>query len=382
MVLSGMAGLVPLPPGRRRLLPRLEVPDRFGKLDPPNFPSLFRLSYENARRAAEERTRLGELLESDCRRGPPWRGIRKRYSGSARAWSGADLQRSFQPRTVRQHSPRGRWRRRNVRSCFRSRNRRPLALERFGHRHLRLFVSICGSFCLYLVTASALAGQFCINLNTAPPEDLEVIVHIGPERASQVVELRSSRPFRSVDDLERVNGIAAGRLADIKRQGLACVGSRVTSTPAPLPSPSVASSEAVCLLRRIVDGDTLECADGRAIRLLLIDTPEMDQKPFGSIAKQMLEGLAPVGTPLSLEFDVQRLDQYQRVLAYATLPDKRMINEELLRVGVASVVVYPPNVKYVERFRSVATSARESTVGLWAVGGFTCPPDEHRAGRC
>ena len=61
----------------------------------------------------------------------------------------------------------------------------------------------------------------CININTASFEELQQIIHIGPARAADLISLR---PFSSVDALTRISGIAAGRLADIKAQGLACVG--------------------------------------------------------------------------------------------------------------------------------------------------------------
>lgn len=60
----------------------------------------------------------------------------------------------------------------------------------------------------------------CVNINTASPDELQRIIHIGPERAEQILNLR---PFRSVDDMIRISGIGAARLADIKAQGLACV---------------------------------------------------------------------------------------------------------------------------------------------------------------
>ena len=56
-----------------------------------------------------------------------------------------------------------------------------------------------------------------ININTASLEELLYIVHIGPERAGQIISLR---PFLSVDDLIRVDGIGPARLADIKRQNI------------------------------------------------------------------------------------------------------------------------------------------------------------------
>jgi competence protein ComEC len=60
-----------------------------------------------------------------------------------------------------------------------------------------------------------------VDINRAPEEDLQRIIHIGPVRAAQLVELR---PFSSLDDLVRINGIGPARLAAIKAQGVACVG--------------------------------------------------------------------------------------------------------------------------------------------------------------
>jgi DNA uptake protein ComE-like DNA-binding protein len=47
------------------------------------------------------------------------------------------------------------------------------------------------------------------------------IIHIGEVRATELIQLR---PFSTLDDLTRINGIAAARLNDIKNQGIACVG--------------------------------------------------------------------------------------------------------------------------------------------------------------
>jgi beta-lactamase superfamily II metal-dependent hydrolase len=62
------------------------------------------------------------------------------------------------------------------------------------------------------------SGQ--INLNTASAGALDEIAEVGPARAQDIIE---SRPYASVDDLLRVEGIGEGTLAAIKEQGLACV---------------------------------------------------------------------------------------------------------------------------------------------------------------
>lgn len=61
----------------------------------------------------------------------------------------------------------------------------------------------------------------CIDVNTASIEQLQEIIHIGAARAGDLVNFR---PFTSIDDLGRIKGIGAARIADIKSQGLACIG--------------------------------------------------------------------------------------------------------------------------------------------------------------
>jgi len=59
-----------------------------------------------------------------------------------------------------------------------------------------------------------------VNINTASIADLQLIIHIGPDRAQQIIDLR---PFDSLDGLLQVSGIGPARLQDIKDQGIAYV---------------------------------------------------------------------------------------------------------------------------------------------------------------
>lgn len=59
-----------------------------------------------------------------------------------------------------------------------------------------------------------------VDINTADVDKLQRITHIGPARAVDVIALR---PYSSVEQLTRVTGIAASRIADIIREGIACV---------------------------------------------------------------------------------------------------------------------------------------------------------------
>lgn len=151
-----------------------------------------------------------------------------------------------------------------------------------------------------------------------------------------------------------------------------------TSTPADAQTPPT------CTVERIVDGDTMAllCPGKTRVRLLGIDSPEKDQKPFGPAATAHLARLAPVGTRVRIETDLSPRDRYGRTLAYLYLPNGRMLNEEMARAGYVTALVYPPNVRHAERLRAAVAGARSARRGLWATSAFSCAPRDHRAGRC
>ncbi len=139
-----------------------------------------------------------------------------------------------------------------------------------------------------------------------------------------------------------------------------------------------------CRVERVSDGDTFRarCPNALKVRLLQIDAPERDQPPYGRQAWTHLEELLPRGSAVTLELDVRQRDQYGRTLAYAYDAKGRMVNEEMVRAGYAVVLVYPPNVRYVERIRAAAAEARTARRGLWETDGFSCSPKDHRQRRC
>ncbi len=122
---------------------------------------------------------------------------------------------------------------------------------------------------------------------------------------------------------------------------------------------------------RVVDGDTLQVdLDGRdvTIRLIGIDTPEVEgpfteRECFGRAASLYAHELLD-GREVQLEFDVERVDPFDRTLAYVWL-DGDLANERIVADGYAVVATFPPNVKYVDHFRAAERLARERSRGLW-----------------
>lgn len=138
---------------------------------------------------------------------------------------------------------------------------------------------------------------------------------------------------------------------------------------------------------RVVDGDTLKVRTGarqeESIRLIGIDTPESkankkarkdaersnsDVKTITAMGKEsakFTETLVKPGDEVRIEFDVKPRDQYGRLLGYVYLSNGKMLNEEIIKAGYASVLTYPPNVKFQECFSQAYKKARDGKKGLW-----------------
>jgi micrococcal nuclease len=119
----------------------------------------------------------------------------------------------------------------------------------------------------------------------------------------------------------------------------------------------------------VVDGDTIDATpavNGReSVRLIGVDTPESGQ-PYAEEASSFT-GERLRGHQVALEFDVARIDPYNRLLAYVYLPDGTMFNETLVSEGYAQVATFPPNVKYTDRLVAAQQEARVAGRGLWGL---------------
>ena len=127
------------------------------------------------------------------------------------------------------------------------------------------------------------------------------------------------------------------------------------------------------VVRRVVDGDTIELASRQLVRYIGMDTPEVrrrvdhhwvfDPEPFGVKAMEENRRFAE-GKRVTLEYDAESHDRYGRLLAYVYV-DGQMVNEQLVAEGYARPLRIPPNIKYAERFKSLAQAAKRQKRGLW-----------------
>jgi len=127
-------------------------------------------------------------------------------------------------------------------------------------------------------------------------------------------------------------------------------------------------------VERIVDGDTIRIApavDGiDEVRLIGIDTPETkdpdcDVQPYGPEALTFTRDELQ-GEEVDLEFDEDRVDRYDRLLAYVYTDDE-MFNETLLEEGYAQVYTVSPNDRYEDRFEEAQEVAQEAEIGIWGL---------------
>jgi endonuclease YncB( thermonuclease family) len=115
----------------------------------------------------------------------------------------------------------------------------------------------------------------------------------------------------------------------------------------------------------IIDGDTFKLTDGKSVRLIGINTPEIGER-CATEAEQQLSSLIS-GKSVYLEKDVSETDQYDRLLRYVYV-DGIFVNDRLVYNGYAYAVEYPPDTKYSNQFQNSENSAASSGRGcLWEI---------------
>ncbi|MGL6279747.1 MAG: thermonuclease family protein [Gaiella sp.] len=135
------------------------------------------------------------------------------------------------------------------------------------------------------------------------------------------------------------------------------------------------------IVSRVIDGDTLDLRDGRRVRLLQVDTPEVGTgECYSRKARTQLVALAPPGGRVVLEVDpaLNRVDRYGRVLRYLRVGGLN-VNLELVRRGAAAPYFYRGEQgRYAAALLRAARASRAGGRGLWGACPVT-PLDPFRA---
>jgi micrococcal nuclease len=122
-------------------------------------------------------------------------------------------------------------------------------------------------------------------------------------------------------------------------------------------------------VRQVYDGDTLLLSTGEHVRYIGMDAPEIDHQggksDFLAYEARQLNAKLVQGKSVRLELDLERNDRHGRLLAYVFLENGDMVNELLVRKGLARVLQMPPNLKYASLLLDSQRRAMAERIGLW-----------------
>jgi endonuclease YncB( thermonuclease family) len=145
------------------------------------------------------------------------------------------------------------------------------------------------------------------------------------------------------------------------------LSAQANSTPL---SCDLGSADESVEVTHIIDGDTVILKDGRHIRLIGINTPEIGRngkasEPGADAARKHLLSLLQGHKQILLKFDAEESDRYKRTLAHLFLPNGKNIQANLLAEGLAIPLTIPPNLEYLDCYLQHSNGAIASQRGLW-----------------
>ena len=122
----------------------------------------------------------------------------------------------------------------------------------------------------------------------------------------------------------------------------------------------------------VVDGDTIRveyAGERHSVRLLNIDTPETKHPDrgvecLGPEASEFLSELLAPGDSVRLEFDEERTDQYDRLLA-GVFKDDDLINAAIAEAGFGIAVYFEPNERFLPPVQEAQEQAESAGLGLF-----------------
>lgn len=124
-------------------------------------------------------------------------------------------------------------------------------------------------------------------------------------------------------------------------------------------------------VRNVVDGDTVKLQDGRSVRLIGLNAPELahggrSEEPFAVAARQRLQALVEASNGrLLLQPGREPKDKYGRTLAHLYAADGSNLEAQLLRDGLALQIAIAPNTDLVVCQQQAEHQAREAGRGVW-----------------
>ncbi|MFN2301258.1 MAG: thermonuclease family protein [Gammaproteobacteria bacterium] len=133
-------------------------------------------------------------------------------------------------------------------------------------------------------------------------------------------------------------------------------------------------------VRRVVDGDTLLLDDGRRVRMVGLDAPELGRNgapdaPLARAARDHLNTLVELGGGrVALRNGPETHDRYGRQLSIVYTTRHGDLAAHLIENGLALVAVVPPNLDALPCHTAAERRARASRMGVWGLDGGPVTP--------
>lgn len=139
-------------------------------------------------------------------------------------------------------------------------------------------------------------------------------------------------------------------------------------------------------VRRVQDGDSFIAADGRTVRLIGVNTPELGGKgragePLSRQAKAFVDDFVRSHPQLVLVPGSEPRDNHGRHLMHVYTPQGQSLEALLVANGLGWAVAVPPNLALADCLAALERTARKAGLGVWqdnrtvssreiAAGGF------------
>jgi micrococcal nuclease len=122
-------------------------------------------------------------------------------------------------------------------------------------------------------------------------------------------------------------------------------------------------------VKEVIDGDTIILSNDKTVRYIGIDAPDEGCWLTWEATKENEKMVK--GKEVTVKYDIDTLERDNqgrrpRILAYVWV-DSLLVNEELLKKGLAWVRIVSPNLKYRERFIVAQKQARAKKIGVWSI---------------
>ncbi len=128
----------------------------------------------------------------------------------------------------------------------------------------------------------------------------------------------------------------------------------------------------VVQIQSVTDGDTVRLTDGRRVRIIGLNAPELQKRSekkllaYAQLAKQRLENWISTADSVRLVPGAENYDRHGRTLAHVLINGEYSVAANLIAEGLAASSAVAPNTRCATAYRYLEDKARQHKRGLWS----------------